>query len=476
MESGGSRSMSEYKDDDKELEKNQSKEFIKEHESTPEGLRINSVEKTLKRQETLNGIVWNNSVQSVLEEKKKMIQERITPGLKAYRDQRILKPSMLEDLKVSVLSSSSPVIGLEGLKNQATTLLGEGLMRERMLGQSNFKISSGLSALKEASISSVSSTIKQQTMKRQEVLSGGAWNNSIESVFEEQKNMMQKGLAPALNAFRDQGITMVPKTSMLEDLKVSVLSTLSPVIGLKVLKNETATLLGEGLMREEMIAQNNWKTSLGFSALKQAATNSLTESLKQQTTLIREDWNSTLGVLGQQAIGFEKLNQSYLKTVSGHLRSDLHSLSGLDSISMASSVAIKGIYESAVNDIENLYKEVVDEKVENNPDLDIELSDKEFLEEFIMYCKRIGSMLNTLNSSVIWDILQKIVVIHSLYSMITGTTDGYEINEIDNLDITPIEERNEYKEEENLPKEKHDYEIDIEKDMDNIDIDAGMRT
>jgi len=291
--------------------------------------------------------------------------------------------------------------------------------------------------------------------------------------------MMQKGLAPALNAFRDQGITMVPKTSMLEDLKVSVLSTLSPGIGLERLKNETATLLGEGLMRDIMIDQNNWKTSLGFSALKQTAMNSLTESLKQQTTLIREDWNSTLGILGQQAIEFkrfEKMNQPYLKAASEHLRSDLHSLSGLDSISMASSVAIKGIYESAVNDIENLYKEVVDEKVENNPDLDIELSDKEFLEEFIRYCKRIGSMLNTLNSSVIWDILQKIVVIHSLYSMITGTTDGSEINQIDNLDITPIEERNEYKEEENLPEKKHDYEIDIEKDMDNIDIDAGMRT
>src|SRR5690625_2346891 len=105
--------MSEYKDDDKELEKNQSKEFIKEHESTPEGLRINSMEKTLKRQETLNGSVWNNSVQSVLEEQKKMMQERITPGLKAYRDQRILKPSMLEDLKVSVLNNPSPVIGLD---------------------------------------------------------------------------------------------------------------------------------------------------------------------------------------------------------------------------------------------------------------------------------------------------------------------------------------------------------------------------
>src|SRR5699024_9904523 len=111
--------MSEYKDDNKESGKKQFKGFIKERKSTPEGLRINFLEKTFKRQETLYGSVWNNSIPSVLEEQKKMMQERITPGLKAFRDQQITmvpKTNALEDQRVSLLGGLNLGIGLERLK------------------------------------------------------------------------------------------------------------------------------------------------------------------------------------------------------------------------------------------------------------------------------------------------------------------------------------------------------------------------
>ncbi|TXL61108.1 hypothetical protein FHP05_13575 [Cerasibacillus terrae] len=157
--------------------------------------------------------------------------------------------------------------------------------------------------------------------------------------------------------------------------------------------------------------------------------------------------DSTLSVLGQQALGLDKLNQSYLKTTSEHLQSNLHPLSELNSISIASSVAINRVYESAVNDIENLYRKVADEKVENNPNSEIESLDKEFLEDFIKYCKQFGSILNTLNSSAIWVVLQKIVIIHGLYVIALGIAGDSDTNPIDNPDIAPIEERNECNEE-----------------------------
>lgn len=304
----------------------------------------------------------------------------------------------------------------------------------------------------------------EKTLKGKETLYGSVWNNSIPSVLEEQKKMMQERFASTLNAFKDQGITMVSKTTTLKDLKVPVLNDPSLLIGIERIINQTATLVGESLLQHRMLAQDNLKISSGLSTLKETAMSSVASALKQQTNLIREDWSSTLGILGQPAIGLEKLNQSYLKTASERLQLDLHSPLGLNSISIASSVAIKGVYESAVNDIENIYR-----KVENNPDLDIELSDKEFIEEFIKYCKQVGSMLNTLNSSAIWDVLQKIVIIHGLYMIALSIAGGSETNHIDNPDIQPIEERN-------SSEEKHDYEIDVEKNIEDMDINAGTRT
>lgn len=314
----------------------------------------------------------------------------------------------------------------------------------------------------------------RESLKRQELLYRNAWSNPVRSMLDEQR----KTMAPALNTLRIQEASLRPITSMLESQRVSMLNNLNLGIGFERLKHQTARLVGESFMRQKVMNQNKLEISLGLSALKQTAMSSVASTLKQQRIMIQDSLSPTFdfGALRQHAMGVERLNQSYLKSISERFQTDFHALSGAYSASMISSVAIKRVYESAVKDIEILYKEFADEKVENNPDSGIEQSDKEFLEEFIRYCKQVGSMLNTLNSASVWDILQKIATIYTIYSMITGATGGSETNYIGTPDIAPIEEKNEYNEEKNLSEEKHDYEIDIEKNIENMDIDAGKRT
>lgn len=255
---------------------------------------------------------------------------------------------------------------------------------------------------------------------------------------------------------------MLPKTSIVGDLKLNVSNYTSSFNGLSELRSQVGTVIDSSFLQKKTMIQD----SISISPKPLSIKESIVNSMNFETKSIMDNWNSTFNSLKNSVIDFEKINPINLNIESLGIDSD---------VLLESSVSIKGIYDSAVNDIEYLYKRAAEGKVSDDHNFDDELTDKEFLEVFVRYCKQIGSLLNTLNNSIVWDVLQKIVVIHSIYTMLFGFGNDREINNIDNPEIAPIEDKTECDNVDDLPSEEDNYNRDIEENRRNIDINVGKR-
>lgn len=310
----------------------------------------------------------------------------------------------------------------------------------------------------------------KESLSRQESLFQNALNSPVRSMLEEQRKTMQRNLTPTLNILKQQ-------EAILNPIRVSILDNLTPPLsGLNKLNQHKTTmgLIGETLKQQRMMVQNNMNLSLGLNVLKQheSVMGSIGKMLKQQRSIMQDTLTPALGLeaLKQLSLQSKNLYQSNFDIIAKGLQLNRHPLPKPYAASMLSSLSIKEIYESAVHDLEELYEDVLDEE---NFESDIDNSVKQFLQEFIAYCKKIRPLLNTLNTPALWDLLHKIATVLTIYSFISGMVSNSEADcDID--DVKPIEEQKEYDNEIQDNQIKEEYEN--KKEIDKMDIDAGMRT
>ncbi|MFF2450545.1 hypothetical protein ACFVSW_26220, partial [Neobacillus sp. NPDC058068] len=147
------------------------------------------------------------------------------------------------------------------------------------------------------------------------------------------------------------------------------------------------------------------------------------------------------------------------------------------------------IFNEMLNELEEVYEEIEDKDLKSFDidDKNEEDALKQHLFEFITYCKHLMSLINTVDSKIVWDILTKISVIVTLFSPIVNFGDeesnkviningnNMEINlDAEEVNVIIINQKNEKSdvlvEEEG---KKHDEKI---KSFEKLDASAGERT
>src|SRR5690625_96636 len=147
--------MSDYEDDDKTTSSEKQSE-----KSTDEKPTLKPIKESLIRQEPLFQNPLKYSVQSIIEEQRKMMQNTLTPTLNTLRSQKInLTPvtSVLNEQRMSMFKNLSLTPSFERLKDVSIASLGQ-----RLVAQRDINLSLGVSALKQTATHSVLKAMNQQ--------------------------------------------------------------------------------------------------------------------------------------------------------------------------------------------------------------------------------------------------------------------------------------------------------------------------
>lgn len=191
--------------------------------------------------------------------------------------------------------------------------------------------------------------------------------------------------------------------------------------------------------------------------------------LMENQRLMQNTVRSSLqGIIGQQESLAKQLAQLPLRSIAEQLKLNNPSFSQFNSVSKFSAFPA---YHAVVENLEGLYEDVVHKEHEVHLTDDTEFVEvKDFIEELLVYCKKIGSVINTLNSPVLWDLLQKVATIYTIYIAVVGGSSCAEPHKVNNHELIDEHEQpaDNIKYEQDRPKE--------EMDIKPMNIDTGIRT
>lgn len=197
----------------------------------------------------------------------------------------------------------------------------------------------------------------------------------------------------------------------------------------------------------------------------------LNKLLMENQRLMQNTVRSSLQrVINQQESFAKRLAQIPVNSISQQMKIELQSFPKLN---IASNITAIPTYRTIIEDLEHLYEDVRDKEDIGDHTSDIDTAEIiDFLKEFIIHCKKVGSVLNTLNSPALWDFLQKVATIYTIYTAIIGgiNSDSTDMNQMYKPELI----ENQRQPVDDTEFEQNDPEA--ETDFEQMKIDTGIRT
>ena len=272
------------------------------------------------------------------------------------------------------------------------------------------------------------------------------------NMLEEQNKIVEKSIASSIDILNDQSATLIPTLGVLEEQnKILHQDLISPITDILKAPEVDLKIKANLLTEQGKLTVDSLSTLADVSGIlntHEKVMGSIDEVLVEHKNTIEEP----LIALNSYILNFDSITES-------------------SNASIFSSLPITEIYESTIEDFKNLYEAV---EMEKQADTDVIEPIREFLRDFIAYCKKFRSLLNTLNSEKFWGLLHKAATLYTIYiaiisiiSSVSGTDNGY------NNDGEQIEEQRYYDIDD---KKQNKNEQHMKNDKDKMKISPGMRT